>query len=98
MIAIRELMAGTIFCAGIVGIFFLFGDVFEWSNLLATILCFALAYFIWPSKRKGQRYDDNRIADVFEVLIEFPVDLFLWVFRLVGRFVGGKGDSVDIDF
>ena len=66
--------------------------------MLATILCFIFAYIIWPSKRKGQRHDYGLIAEIFEVLIEFPIELFFWIIRLLGRMLGGKGDGVDLDF
>ncbi len=98
MIEIREWCAAIIFFAGIAGIYTLFGDGFEWPMLVATVLSFIAAYIIWPSKSKGQRHDDGRVADIVEILIEFPIDLFFWVIRLFGRMLGGKGDGVDLDF
>lgn len=98
MIEIREWIAVIIFCAGIAGIYSLITSPFEWPILFATILCFTLAYIVWPSKRKGQRDDGGAIADIFEILIELPFDLFSWLFKFIGRLFGGKGDGVDIDF
>lgn len=97
MIKLREWIAAIIFFAGIAGIFTLFSDGFEWAMLAATAFSFIAAYIIWPSKRLGQRHDDGRIADIFEVLIEFPIELFFWIIRLFGRMLGGKGDGVDLD-
>lgn len=98
MIELREWIASIIFCAGIAAIYSLFKDPFEWLTLFATMLCFTVAYVVWPSKRKGQRDDGGRIADIFEVLIELPFDLLSWFFKFLGRLFGGKSDGVDIDF
>ncbi len=98
MIELREWLAGIIFFSALAGLYFLFWDGFEWSLAMASLLSFFAAYFIWPSKRRGLRHDEGRIADIFEVLIEFPIEVFLWVIRLFGRLLGGKSDGIDIDF
>ena len=98
MIELREWIAVIIFFVGLAGIYSLFTDAFEWSILLASIFCFSLAYLIWPSKRKGQRDDGGWIADIFELLIELPLDVFLWIAKLFGRLLGRKSDGIDIDF
>lgn len=97
MIELREWSAAIIFLSGIAGLYTLFANGFEWSMLIATALSFIAAYVIWPSKSKGQRHGDGRVADIFEILIEFPIDLFLWIIRVFGRMLGGKGDGVDLD-
>lgn len=97
MIELREWFSVIIFCAGLAGIYLLFSDAFKWSILFASVFCFSLAYLIWPSKRKGQRDDGGWLADIVEILIEFPVDFFLWMLRFVGRLFGGKGDGIDFD-
>ncbi len=97
MIQFREWVSVIIFFAGLLGIYSLFEDVFEWSTLLITVFCFILAYIIWPSKRKAQRADDSWLADIFEYLIELPFDLLSLIFRLLGRILGGKSDGIDVD-
>tara|TARA_R110001592_G_scaffold103298_2_gene291156 strand:- start:21704 stop:22006 length:303 start_codon:yes stop_codon:yes gene_type:complete len=98
MIELREWISVIIFFVGLTGVYTLFTAAFEWSILFATVFCFALAYLIWPSKRKGQRDEGGWIADIFELLIELPVDVFSWIAKLFGRLLGGKGDGIDIDF
>lgn len=98
MLAFREWISAIILFVALAGVYRLFVDIFEWSSLFFVTLCFVLAYSIWPSKRKGQREHGGWIADLFEVLIELPIDLFLWVIRLPGRLFGRKGDSIDVDF
>lgn len=97
MTVLRECIACLLFLAGIGGIVELFSAGLEWQTLLLTIICFLSAHFIWPSKRKNQRKDDSRFLDWIEVFIELPIEIFTWLFRLLGRLFGGKGDGVDID-
>lgn len=59
---------------------------------------FVLAYLLWPSKRRGQRHQDNPFWDILEILVELPVELLLWFGRLLGRLLSGKGGGVDLDF
>lgn len=98
MLEIREWTSVIIFFIGLAGVYTLFDQVFAWSTLFGAVLCFFVAYIIWPSKRKGQRDDGGRIADIFELLIELPFELLSWCFKLLGRLFKGKGDGVDIDF
>ena len=99
MIYFREWMAVLIFCAGLGGIFSLFSSEFAWPMLMLTVFLFVAAYLVWPSKKKGQRNDDSSaIADIFELIIQFPVDLCLWLFRLLGRLLSSKFDGFDIGF
>lgn len=67
------------------------------THLLLVLLGYVLAYFLWPSKRSGQRQESNLLLDVLEVIVELPVEAFLWLFRLLGRLVTRDG-GVDIDF
>ncbi|KZX83777.1 hypothetical protein A3715_28390 [Oleiphilus sp. HI0009] len=98
MIELREWSAGIVFLAAIAGVYTLFWDGFDGVVLAATLVSFIAAYVIWPSKRKGQRQDGGRVVDMIEVLIEFPIELFVWIMRFLGRLAGGKGDGVDLDF
>ncbi len=97
MIELREWVSAIIFCTGVAGICVLVANELTWSLVWASVLCFVLAYLIWPSKRKGQRHDDNRLADILEILIEFPMELFSWLIRFLGRLLGSKGEGIDID-
>ena len=97
VIEFREWISAIIFFVGMVGVCNLFVDHFQWPIVMATVLCFILAYGIWPSKRKGQRRDDSRMADILEIFIELPIEMFLWVIRILGRLLGGKGNGVDIE-
>ncbi|MES2818301.1 MAG: hypothetical protein V4812_04860 [Pseudomonadota bacterium] len=98
MTALRELTATLLFIAALVLVILLFANDFSWGCCLAILLCFALAYMLWPSKRRGQRRDDSGFLDLLEIFIELPIQLLLWLFRLLGGlFRGGKGDGFDID-
>lgn len=98
MMAVKQSIACLLFLVGIGGIVELFSVGLDWQVLLLTLICFLSAHFIWPSKRKNQRNDDSRLLDWIEILIELPLEVFTWLFRLLGRLIGGKGDGFDIDF
>lgn len=98
MNALRELTATLTFIAALVVLTLLFAQDFSWGYCLVMLLCFGLAYALWPSKRRGQRRDDNGFLDLLELVIELPIQLLLWLFRLLGGlFRGNKGDDFDID-
>lgn len=99
MVLLREWVALVFFCAACAGVYSLYAEGYEWPLLFAVILSFAAAHFVWPSKRKGQRFDGGTIADIAEFFIELPVDIFSWLIKLLGRGFGGKGgvDDFDID-
>jgi len=96
METLRELIATVIFIAGTVLIFSIFGE-FHWASFFAGITCFVIAYFAWPSKRRGHREQDNFFLDILELVIEFPIELILWVFRLLARMFRSKDGGFDID-
>jgi len=75
----------------------MFSEGFSLEVLVLGFLCFALAYLIWPSKKKNQRRDDNAFADIMEFIIELPGEMFFWFFRFIGRLFK-HGDGVDLDF
>lgn len=66
-------------------------------QVLLALLGYVLAYFLWPSRRSGQRRDSNVVLDVLEIIVELPVEVFLWLLRLLGRLFTRDG-GVDIDF
>lgn len=92
----REFLSTIVFIAGAIFIFQMFSIGFSWPLVLGSVSCFLAAYFIWPSKKRGQRHDDNGFLDWLELLIEFPVELILWFFRIIGRLFRGDG-GIDID-
>lgn len=97
MNALREIIAIVVFTLAIVLLSNLALKGFDSSLLVATIVCFVAAYTIWPSKRKGARRDDNHFLDIIEFIIELPVDLFLWLFRLATRIFRSNDNRLDID-
>jgi len=91
MIKLRELIAIITFLAGILLLIKLCLHPFVWVTLIVAIICFVFAYLMWPSKKKGQREEDNWFLDIMEIMIELPLELFLWTFRAAGHLVR-KGD------
>ena len=96
METLREFLATFIFTLGVYFIFVMFGG-FQWYFLLGCIICFVLAYFVWPSKTRGQRVQDNLFLDILELIIELPVEMFLWFIRLFGRLFSKKDGGFDLD-
>lgn len=96
MTLIRAITATIFFFVGIFCVVKLFTAPFEWMMLIIALVCFVLAYLIWPSKRQGQRHEDNWPLDVMEILIELPAEIIFWVFRMIGHLFR-KGDGIDID-
>jgi uncharacterized membrane protein len=94
MTLIRAIAAAIIFSVGIVFFVKLFIAPFAWLNLIIALVCFALAYCIWPSKKKGQREEDNWLLDIMEIMIELPLELFFWTFRAAGHLV--RKSDIDI--
>ena len=70
---------------------------FDWVFLLGSVGCLLLAYFIWPSKKRGQHRQDHWILDLLEFFIELPVEILLWSFRLLARIFKSKDGGFDID-
>jgi len=96
METLRELSATIIFIVGTVFIYSIIGE-FHWGSFFAGITCFLIAYSTWPSKRRGHREQDNNFLDVLELVIEFPVEVIIWIFRLFARVFRSKDGSLDID-
>ena len=94
---LRQAIALIIFCTGISLTLSLFGH-FDWLVLGLGILSFFLAYFIWPSKARGQREQGHPILNILEFFIELPVELLLWMIRIIMQSFRHKDTGVDIDF
>jgi len=99
MQVLREIVAVIAFILGVVFIVDLVSYGFNSRGLFFSVLCFVVAYIVWPSKKKGQRNDGNGFLDILELVIEAPVEIFMWLLRIVGRLLGrGGGDGgIDID-
>lgn len=94
---LREIIATAIFIIAILLIVKLAAQGFDVGTLIAMIGCFLVAYFVWPSKRKGQRRDDNSWLDILEFIIELPTDLLFKLLRAIGRLFKGNDNGFDID-
>ncbi|MBU2972421.1 hypothetical protein KO527_24100 [Pseudoalteromonas sp. C2R02] len=96
MEVMRESIALIFFIFGITLIYLVF-NTNQWEYVLGAILSFTTAFLIWPSKKRGQREQENHFLDVLELIIEFPIELIFWLFRILGRIFKGKDGSIDID-
>lgn len=100
---ILRIVVATLFF--IAGTFLVVGTLItgvNWQDLLAALLFYLFAYLVWPSKKRGSRETENPILDMLEYVVEFPIEVIIWFFRLLGRLLGGlfgnKSDGIDIDF
>ncbi len=84
MTTLREIVATLLFMLAMALVIQLFASEFAWLSLLGVLLCLALAYACWPSRRRGQRDDASGWIDLLEVVIELPVQLLLWLLRGLG--------------
>ena len=92
MTTLREI-AACLFFLGALGLLIqLFSVGFAWDLLLGTGLGFVLAYALWPSKHQGHGRNDNGFVDLLGWVIEFPVELLLWLLRLLGGLFRGPLD------
>jgi hypothetical protein len=96
METLRELIATLIFIAGSVFIVVTFNE-FTWESFLGGIICYVIAYFIWPSKKRGQRDKESPLLDILEFVIELPVEFFMWILRLFSRIFRNKNGDFDVD-
>jgi len=97
MEALKEFLATICFIIGAVLLTSTISDVFNWFEFIGGITFLVLAYFTWPSKKRGQRQSDNLLLDIVEFVIELPFEVFGWLFRFLGRMFRSKNGGVDID-
>lgn len=97
----REVIAILGFMVGITLLASVFADNFGWSELCLGLSFFAFSYFTWPSKKRGKREEHSPILDIVELVIEFPVEVFIWLSRFLGRVFSrvfsNKDGGFDID-
>ncbi len=96
MTLLREIVAVLVFVIACSGVMELVVDGFSWATLGLVCFLFWLAWWIWPSKRKGQRSDDNRFMDILEIVIELPLEMLLWLLRLFGRLFKDADTGIDL--
>ncbi len=96
---LRAIVAISFFAAGVYLTVDIIINDHDLLALLGSLALFMFAYITWPSKKRGQREDDYVFFDVLELFIELPIEILLWLFRLLGRFIKSGGDAgLDIDF
>lgn len=96
---LRALIAISFFAVGVYLTIEVIVDTYNTIYLLGSLGLFLLAYLTWPSKKRGQRDDGHWCFDILELFVELPIEIFLWLFRLLGRFIKSGGDGgLDIDF
>lgn len=98
MTTLRAILAFLVFVTGIFFTVQLFTAPFSWIGLVIAIICFIVAYILWPSKKHGQRNNDNLLLDILEIFIELPVEVMLWLLRVITGIFRGKDGGIDIDF
>lgn len=81
MESLRILLAVLAFLAGIAALVHGIAVGPLWAGLLGMLLCFLLAYWLWPRRREI----DSVWLDVLELLVELPVNVVLWLLRQLGR-------------
>ena len=96
MEALRELMATLIFIAGSVFTLVFFNE-FIWTSFFGGMICYVIAYFMWPSKKRGQREKESPFLDILEFVIELPVEIFMWILRFFSRVFRNKNGDFDVD-
>jgi hypothetical protein len=97
----REIIAILGFTVGITLLASVFAAGFGWFELSLGLSFFAFSYFTWPSKKRGKREEHSPILDIVELVIEFPVEVFIWLLRFLGRIFNrvfsNKDGGFDID-
>lgn len=83
MILVRELSAIVLWCIFLMLILSCLFSTFSSLRLFIAVGCFAAAYFIWPSKKKGFRDDNFWLFDVAELLIEGPILIVIGIIKLM---------------
>lgn len=72
-------------------------DTKELMFFFISVICFIVAYAIWPSKKRGQREGEHAFFDILEFIVMLPTEIVLWFFRLIARLLFSKNDGLDID-
>ena len=85
---LRALIATFLFFAGMYFIYL----GFNLFSMLCGIACFVIVSFCWPSKVRSTKARENKFLDALECMIELPIELFLWILRVIGRIFKGIAD------
>jgi membrane protein implicated in regulation of membrane protease activity len=93
---LRAFLSIACFCLGIYFCIDFFLSNYDWTPLVFAVMAFLLAYFIWPSRRRGKREEEHAWLDFIEIVIELPVEIGLWMFRLFTRLFKDGDASIDL--
>lgn len=77
----REIVSLLLFSGAIFFMVLLFITGFSWLYIGGLVACILASFYLWPSKKRGQREGDNWFLNILEVLIELPVEVCLWLIR-----------------
>lgn len=83
---LKELISSLIFIVSVVLLIAVFAGQ-SGVLLLLSGAGFFLAYYLWPSKKRGKREAGNTVLDIIELIIEFPVELIYWLLRFFGKMI-----------
>jgi len=94
MIVFREIIGLIVFLAGCYLLIEAIGTA-DWILVAASVTAFVMAYFIWPSRKRGQRHESSSWLDGLEFVIELPVEIVFWLFKGFFRLFK-HADDIDI--
>jgi hypothetical protein len=83
LIVLREILSITIFAISVVLVIDSVADNFEPIFFLIGCLGYVVSYWLWPSKKRGYMRCDHWIYDVIEIVVELPVSILVWFYRLI---------------
>ncbi len=93
---LRALFSLLFFISGIYLLIDGFAPEIDGRLLLAACGFFLIAYIFWPSKKRNQREETYFWMDWLELVIELPIQVFLWIFRLFARLFKDGDPGVDL--
>lgn len=93
MTIIREITGAILFIIAVGLTIYICTNIFSWAFLIIAIVCYLAAYWIWPSKKDGQREESYLLLDIIEILIDLPFRIILWLLRFLKN---SDGTGVDL--
>ena len=88
----RAVLAIFFFCVSLYLIYDLWANTFDIFVLLACILGFAAAHYLWPKERDSE----NTWYDYLEFIIDLPFRTIAFTIRGLSRLFGKESVDVDI--
>ncbi|MBF7074564.1 hypothetical protein ISG33_14255 [Glaciecola sp. MH2013] len=95
MIIFRQCLAAIFFLFACFTVIFVIRGDLALGHLVSAYAFFLLAYAAWPRKSREQLESDSKVGDILEIIIEFPIELIVYVFRLL-RAIFSKS-NIDLD-